>query len=427
VTSKRRRRAQRGEAERRSQKLGRLGLFEAYGIEIEYAIVDAATLDVRPLADALLEAEAGEPTGDVERGRMGWSNELARHVVELKTSAPEPVLAGLSDLFAGEVRRIESRLAPLGARLMPAGMHPWMDPSREFQLWPHGERAIYAAFDRIFDCRGHGWSNLQSAHLNLPFDGDDEFGRLHAAVRALLPLLPALAASSPFVDGRYAGWLDARLDVYRGNAARVPSVSGAVVPEPVFTRAGYEALLEDIYADLAPLDPEGTLRHEWVNARGCIARFDRDAVEIRVLDAQECPRADLAIAAGVAASVRALCESERQGALRALETARLSALLFEVARRGGAARIDDAGYLAALGLTGGGRRASEVWEALVARDLRAGAVAPSEREALEHVLARGCLASRILRRTGEAPSRDALRAVYVDLCDCLRENRLHGA
>jgi gamma-glutamyl:cysteine ligase YbdK (ATP-grasp superfamily) len=404
-----------------------LGLFEGYGIEIEYAIVDAASLDVRPLADALLAAEAGELTGDVLRGRMAWSNELARHVVELKTAEPEPELVGLADLFAGEVRRIESRLAPLGARLMPTGMHPWMDPSREFAVWPHGERAIYDAFDRIFDCRGHGWANLQSAHLNLPFDGDDEFGRLHAAVRALLPLLPALAASSPFLEGRASGWLDARLDVYRSNAARVPSVSGAVVPEPVFTRAGYGALLEGIYADLAPLDPEGTLRHEWVNARGCIARFDRDAIEIRVLDAQECPRADLAIAGTVAATLRALCESARQGALRALDTARLSGLLFEVARHGGAARIEDAGYLAALGLAGGARRASEVWEALVARDLDTGALASPERAALAHILARGCLAERILRGAGEAPSRDRLRAVYAELCDCLREGRLYGA
>ena len=76
----------------------------------------------------------------------------------------------------------------------------------------------------------------------------------------------------------------------------MPSLAGAVVPEPIFTQADYQALLASLYADLAPLDPDGTLHHEWVNARGCIARFDRMALEIRVLDVQECPRADLAIA-----------------------------------------------------------------------------------------------------------------------------------
>jgi gamma-glutamyl:cysteine ligase YbdK (ATP-grasp superfamily) len=401
-----------------------LGLFEGYGIEIEYAIVDAESLDVRPLADRVLEAGSGDLSGEVVRGAMGWSNELARHVIEVKTSAPEPRLAGLAERFHGEVRQIEALLAPRGARLMPTGMHPWMDPSRDFDLWPHGDREIYEAFDRIFDCRGHGWANLQSMHLNLPFDGDVEFGMLHAAVRALLPLLPGLSASSPFQEGRHAGRLDARLDVYRSNAARVPSVTGAVVPEPVFTRAGYQALLDRIYADLAPLDPAGTLRQEWVNARGCIARFDRNAIEIRVLDAQECPQADLALAAAVAGVLRGLCAEERQPALRALETGLLAALLDDTIRGADAARVDAPDLLAALGLPAAACPVREVWRRLIERH-----VAPDPRQAehlpaLEIVLEEGPLARRILRRAGEAPSRAALRALYGELCDCLRENRM---
>ena len=50
---------------------------------------------------------------------------------------------------------------------------------------------MYEAYDRIFDCRGHGWANLQAVHLNLPFSGDEEFGRLHAAIRLVLPIMPA--------------------------------------------------------------------------------------------------------------------------------------------------------------------------------------------------------------------------------------------
>ena len=48
------------------------------------------------------------------------------------------------------------------------------------------------------------------------------------------------------------------------------------------SHAAYERdILQRIYSDLEPLDPEGVLRHEWVNARGAIARFDRGTVEIR--------------------------------------------------------------------------------------------------------------------------------------------------
>jgi gamma-glutamyl:cysteine ligase YbdK (ATP-grasp superfamily) len=404
-----------------------LGLFQAYGIEIEYAIVDAATLDVRPLADALIEAECGEVAGDAVRGAMTWSNELARHVIELKTSEPEPTLRGLASRFAAEVRHIESLLAPHGARLMPSGMHPWMDPAREFALWPHGDRAIYEAFDRIFDCRGHGWANLQSMHLNLPFDGDAEFGALHAASRALLPLLPALSASSPFQEGRHEGLLDARLEVYRWNAARVPSVTGAVVPEPVFTRAGYQALLEGIYADLAPLDPEGTLREEWVNARGCIARFDRSAIEIRVLDAQECPSADLAIAAAVSAVLRALCAEPRHAALRALDTRRLAGVLHETIRRGEAARIEAPELLGALGLPSAACTAREAWARLIERHVAGDALHAEHLPNLGLLLEEGCLARRILDRVGSSPSRHALRDAYAELCDCLRDNRMFRA
>jgi glutamate---cysteine ligase / carboxylate-amine ligase len=403
-----------------------LALFEGYGVELEYMIVDARTLDVRPIADRLIEAEHGAIENEIFRGAFAWSNELARHVVEIKTNGPVPSLAGLARGFAGETARIDALLAPHGARLLPTAMHPWMDPVREFELWPHGDGEIYAAFDRIFDCRGHGWANLQSAHLNLPFADDDEFGRLHAAVRALLPLLPALAAASPFVEGGHQALLDTRLDVYRHNAGRVPSLAGAVVPEPVFTRADYEALLASLYADLGPLDPEGTLRHEWVNARGAIARFDRMALEIRVLDVQECPRADLAIAWAVARTLRALCDPDprHQARLRALATAPLADLLARTTAQAERALVDDADLLRALGLDGAARTAHEVWRALVERHVAADAESAEHRDALDVLLGEGSLARRILARVGEKPARESLTALYRELADCLREGRL---
>jgi hypothetical protein len=88
--------------------------------------------------------------------------------------------------------------------LLPTGAHPLMDPFTETRLWPHEHKEIYNLYNRIFDCRGHGWSNLQSTHLNLPFSGDAEFKKLHAAIRLLLPLIPALSASTPLLDGKNA-------------------------------------------------------------------------------------------------------------------------------------------------------------------------------------------------------------------------------
>jgi hypothetical protein len=41
--------------------------------------------------------------------------------------------------------------------------------------------------------------------------------------------------------------------------------------------------------------------------------FDRSAIEIRLADAQECPRADIAIADAVCALVQSLFEERRSG------------------------------------------------------------------------------------------------------------------
>jgi len=414
-----------------------LSLFEGFGIELEYMIVDARTLDVKPIADRLIEAESGSIENEIERGPFAWSNELARHVIEVKTNGPVPAFAGVGSGFEGEIRRINDQLARMDARLLPTAMHPWMDAARDFELWPHGSHEIYDAFHRIFDCRGHGWANLQSAHLNLPFANDDELGRLHAAIRALLPILPALAASSPCFDGRVSGFMDTRLDVYRTNARRVPSVSGSVVPEPVFTRAAYQKLLESIWADLAPHDPEGLLRHEWVNARGCIARFDRMALEIRVLDVQETPAADVAIHAAITSSLRALCRMEEaaQERLRALDTAALAAILRATTQEAERAPIDDGAYLAALGFDRQPRRAADLWCELLERDFeREWPAGSALRGPIDVIRDEGTLSTRILRRLraeaggrggpGSAPTREQLRAVYRELADCLRDGRM---
>ena len=399
----------------------RPGLFEAFGVEIELMIVDADTLSVRPVCDELMRAVAGGASSEIELGDIAWSNELTLHVLELKTNGPAPSLGNLAARFHENVRRANAELAGLGARLMPGAMHPWMEPLRETRLWPHEYNEVYRTFDRIFGCSGHGWANLQSTHVNLPFTDDEEFGRLHAAIRLVLPLIPALAASSPFAEGHAGSALDGRLVAYRANARRVPSITGSVVPEPAFTRAAYERdVLHRIYADLEPLDPDGVLRHEWVNARGAIARFDRGAIEIRVIDTQECPTSDMAVVAAVVSVVRALAV----GRLAARDpgsdpdTSRLATILERTTQQGERARLADADYLRILGAPPTETTAGDLWRRL----LDAHPPYDPEREwaeALDVILARGPLARRLLAAAGSDPDRERLREVYEALCGCL--------
>jgi gamma-glutamyl:cysteine ligase YbdK (ATP-grasp superfamily) len=401
-----------------------LGLFEGFGIELEYMIVDRCSLAVLPISDKVLEEAGGELIGEVEMGALSWSNELVLHVIELKTNGPAPKLAGLAESFAADVRRINALLEPLGGRLMPGAMHPWMDPVREMRLWPHDNGPIYQAYDRIFGCRGHGWANLQSMHINLPFSGDAEFARLHSAIRLVLPLLPALAASSPVMDGRTTGLLDNRLEVYRHNQRRIPSIAAQVIPELVFSRAEYEErILRPMYRDIAAHDPQGVLQCEWLNSRGAIARFERDTIEIRVLDVQECPRADLAVADLVVAVLRALTD-ERWSSLAEQQrwpVPPLERILLATIRQGEDAVIDDRDYLELFGFAGGSCRAGELWRRL------AEAVLPPESEhrpALEIIFEKGTLARRLLAALGTEPGTERLREIYGRLCYCLEDGEM---
>ncbi len=402
-----------------------LGLFEAFGIEIEYMIVDAKTLSVRAIADELLKKVAGSYEMEVDRGALRWSNELAMHVIELKTNGPVSTLGSLQESFQSDISAIDALLSPMGARLLPGAMHPWMRTD-ELRLWPHEDDVIYQSLHRIFDCRGHGWSNLQSMHINLPFANDEELGRLHAAIRLVLPILPALAASSPYVDGKASGLLDTRLDVYRHNARRIPSVTGRVIPEAVFRRRDYELLLEGIYRDLAPLDPDAILQHEWINARGCIARFDRMALEIRLIDVQECPRMDIAIAQAAIAAVQALVEEtwvsfEEQKAWHERE---LEEILLSTIADADHATIDNPRFQRAFGLDAHRPiRADEIWTHLVESQVEQRPEHASAGPALRVILNEGCLARRLVQAAGADPSLERLREVYTELADCLAQGR----
>ncbi|MGB7843027.1 MAG: glutamate-cysteine ligase family protein, partial [Salinimicrobium sp.] len=272
-------------------------LFEVFGIELEYMLVNTADLKVNPIVDKLLTKKNGSLTSDVENGRIEWSNELVAHVVEMKTNGPTDDLETLDELFSENVLEMNALLQEFGSQLLPTASHPLMNPVTEMKLWQHNYSKIYAVDNRIFDCGGLGWSNVQSMHINLPFFDDAEFEKLHAAVRILLPVIPALSASSPIFDGKYSGYKDARMQVYKTNQKEIPEMTGKVIPEQFFSRDQYfKGIFEPINKAIRPFDEEHILDHHFLNSRGAIARFDRKAIEIRVIDLQECPKADVAIA-----------------------------------------------------------------------------------------------------------------------------------
>lgn len=398
--------------------------FSGYGIEIEYMIVDRDTLNVAPVADKLLAQVGVAEDMDIVRGNMAWSNELALHVIEVKTNGPTSQLKEAAQLFRGEVTELNRLLAPMNACLLPGGMHSSMDPMTETRLWPHQNDEIYQAFDRIFNCRGHGWSNLQSTHINFPFQTEEEFAALHAACRFVLPLLPAFAASSPFREGFVAENKDQRLFEYQKNCARVPAITGLVVPEAVYTEADYQTMLAGIYSDMAHLDPEGILADEWVNARGCIARFDRGAIEIRVLDNQECPEQDLAIVSAVTSIVRALAQGEFSplSALKSWSPETLRKILDRSIQSAEEALVGDEAYVRAWGAEPEQvKTMGQLWRHILAR---VGGSSNPFADQQQIILEHGTLASRLVKSLkGREANAELLHNLNRQLTVCLAEGK----
>ena len=410
------------------QQPPRIHLFQGYGIELEYMLVDRDSLKVKPVTDELIKHETGAYQSDFENGLVTWSNELVLHVVEIKSTRPENNFNALENAFAENVKRINAILASSNTMLMPTAAHPFMDPMSETKIWPHENNEVYDIYNKIFDCRGHGWSNLQSTHLNLPFYDDEEFAKLHAAVRLVLPLLPALCASSPILDGKPTGMLDTRLKYYKTNQSKIPSITGKVIPEAVFSKRNYlNSIYERIKADIASYDPEKVLNPIWVNSRGAIPRFDRGSIEIRIMDIQECPSADMAILALVIETIKALVSEKFVDFESQMKwkTDILAQLLDKTAVHAQNVVINDRDYLSIFGFPGTSATAVDLWRHITERLVRAGSVAVSTgRPEIDIILSEGTLSQRILKALDGDASQQNIARVYRSLCDCLAQNKM---
>ena len=423
---------------------------------MEFMIVDRDTLKVLPRADIPLGKDKdGNQLSDIEYDDIGLSNELVSHVLEFKCANPRSTFDGLGKRFFHEIRRANKKLEKINAMLLPSAAHPFMNPD-EMQLWPYDCNDIYETYNRIFNCKGHGWANLQSTHLNLSFDGDSEFAELHAAIRLLLPLIPAIAASSPYLDGKYSGMKDARIEVYRHNQDKVPEITGEVIPEQAYSYDEYDKQIFDkVKKAIAPHDPEHLLNHYFLNSRGAIARFDRGAIEIRLVDIQECPNADIAIAEMEIAALKAIANGkflttaqskipttmkEYRKFLQNFDTTKLAEILARTTKDAEDAIIDWPEFLTVFGMdfadetdkanrTGdadrtSGVKAGDIWKHVY--DIVKNDLTEVSQNVMEKMLARGTLATALYKALGDAPTRKSFVAEYKKLADCLTHNRLYG-
>lgn len=398
------------------------GAFEVVGLEIEVAVVDR-NLDPVPRVEDVLRAFAGRPASDAVLGDVGLSNEIVDHVLEFKTLRPLPSLVETESVLAEAIRRVGAWLEEAhGARLLPTGMHPWLDPAQT-RLWARSGRRVYDTYARLFDLKQHGWANVQAVHVNLPMGSDTEAVALMNAAALLVPYLPAISASSPMAGGALLDQVDGRLDALIGHQARLPESTGAMVPEYVTSLGQWRRdVIQPMYAALDRLPDAGALRHEFLNARAAVFKPSRRALEVRILDVQECVRMDCAVAAFVRGGLRWLATAVQEG-MPLPPHAALVRDLHRVRRAGTAAEVE-APHL----IPGGG----SVRDALRVVLDGARAETPTDEQGyldlVEAVIERGSLSERIatfLRPHAQEPAalRRAARRVYEDLATCLVDDR----
>jgi glutathione synthase/RimK-type ligase-like ATP-grasp enzyme/gamma-glutamyl:cysteine ligase YbdK (ATP-grasp superfamily) len=402
--------------------------FEVAGMELEYPTVDR-DLNVVSLVEPAFRVLAGRGTSDVDLGAVGFSNEIADHVFEIKTQAPVRSLAEAEAALAEGIQRFSAVLhAEFGGRLLPTGMHPWFDP-RKGKLWTRSGLRIYTTYARLFDVRTHGWMNVHASHLNLPMGREVDAIAMHTAAALLIPYLPALAASTPMYDGELQPAADGRLAWILEHQARIPESCGELVPEYVEGFGDYrKRILAPMYRALDRLPDTGAIRHEFFNTRGAILRFARRAMEIRVLDTQECVKMDVAVVVFVRSALKHLTQRVAAGRVELPDHAVLVEDFRACIAGGSAARV----RAPHLDVERDGDGTADVKEVL--RHLLSGArksVRKDEAGYLDlaaRMVETGTLSERI--RAALAPVADAddetfteaARRIYIELIDCLEAN-----
>jgi len=284
---------------------------QVLGPEHEFSIIDEK-LQPLPIVDKVIKDMHGRIVNNVDLGEFSFGKELQAHVAEFKANEPFDSPEVFEETMLNAVLTVLDLLEKrYGARLLGLGMHPSLLLNK-VKVWSHRDRQIYEALSRIFNLNQHGWLNIQSFQLNLPFKNEREAVTLYNALANVLPYLPAVAASSPIYESKIGDYVDNRLHFYLMNQNEVPSITGDIIPEYVGSFGEYEKTTILQYSqDLAKVNaPRCLLNKEWLNSRGAVIRFDRRAIEIRIMDEQECVKSDVALSCFIRAVLRGILQQE---------------------------------------------------------------------------------------------------------------------
>lgn len=369
------------------------------------AVVQTGSLKAHA-ADAALLAELNGSVAPGGPMAFSWRSGPAGHLVVLCPANPTDDTAQAHIAMQAAVSSASNTLAQRNLLLLPAGAHPFLT----------GSSTTPAPFT---GAEHSGWINNQCLIVKLPFT-DDELAKVLAAVRVLLPILPALSAASPFIDGRAGTSLDMRLVRQNERFQAWPALSGPFIPEAVFTRDDYyRTVFTPIVKALADAGLHDKVDMMAMDSRTATASFDPDHIELKILDGQESIGADLALVELLVAVLRKLCNGRWISTYvqRAWDTADLTEILQKVLATGTQAVIENQQYLRTFGSDATAMNVAQLWEHIIAQLGKQLTV--RSRDHAMFILREGNLAQRIIRATGATPDAHKLAQVYGRLCSAL--------
>src|ERR671933_78264 len=189
------------------------------GIEEEFAVLDAQTLDLVPRFEELRDAAAAEDPLLSD----GIAGELISSEIEIRSGRGDD----LADALARQ-RELRQRLFALaasrGVALGATGTHPWSD----YREQPNIDTEHY---HRVVDGLQYvaRRNNTFSMHVHVGVRDPDRAVRVCDRLRPVLPLLLSISANSPYVDGLDAGLHSARSQTFTKSFPRcgIPDAFGS--------------------------------------------------------------------------------------------------------------------------------------------------------------------------------------------------------
>ena len=250
------------------------------GLEEEFALIDPETLLLVPRFDELRSAGQADP---VLAGSI--AGELISSEIEIRSGAGAD--AGDARRRQQEVRRRLFALArERGIALGSTGTHALSDYREQHIIDTEHYRRVEEGLKYV------AWrNNTFSVHVHVGVRGADRAVRVCDRLRPILPLLLAVSANSPYIDGQDSGLHSGRSQTFTKSFPRcgVPDAFG-----------GWAAWAE--YVDL--LVRTGSIvefTQLWWSVR---PHHDFGTVEVRICDAQTTAREADALAELIVACVR---------------------------------------------------------------------------------------------------------------------------